>query len=277
MISGGYSFKLISFNTLIAIVFWMLMPVAIQIMCRQLLQQIPSTNVTEPSVNLSANAVSFFHIASFSYTILQYICLAVGPPALAFMFDVYQKCLMGIGSQKADDTKASECVSLLVCSTIFLAGSSVAMILDNFNIYIRFFGYFYAILLFGLPALLQVFFFLFVNFQLNFLAGSVMTSFTKKCSSIQDTPLGVHVKNCLRNYNLLQSGLAPLLLILISLDTLLLMLNAFMMYMGFSYHFYLHAAMFTSGSLSGILYLIYICLLCDKCFAALNSLLIPLR
>ena len=119
--------------------------------------------------------------------------------------------------------------------------------------------------------------YVFLTFSAYFLSGSIISVLMNKCMKANKIVLIGEVKSCLKYYNCVRSKLGPLLLIFMSIDSLLVMLNTFMSYLACSPKYYVYMITYILWTLNGMLSLIYICVLCDACFNTLKGLLIPIR
>jgi hypothetical protein len=119
--------------------------------------------------------------------------------------------------------------------------------------------------------------YLFIKFSTLFLLGTLMNRSVTKYLTVDKHDTATEVKSCLKNFHLLVSNVGPLLLIIIAIDSLLVMLNSFMIYLTYSTQLYLVMLGFVLSDVHVICSLIYTCILCDDFSTALKALLIPLR
>jgi hypothetical protein len=119
--------------------------------------------------------------------------------------------------------------------------------------------------------------YLFIKFSTLFLLGTLMNTSVTKYLNVDKHYTAKEAKSCLKNFHLLVSNVGPLLLIIIAIDSLLVMLNSFMIYLTYSTQLYLFMLGFVLSDVHVICSLIYTCILCDDFSTALKALLIPLR
>ncbi len=119
--------------------------------------------------------------------------------------------------------------------------------------------------------------YLFIKFATLFLLGTIMNNFITKCFNADSLDIAADVKSCLTEFLLKISNAGPILLILLAIDSLLVMLYSFMIYLTYSTGSYIYMLCFVLSDVHVICSLIYICILCDDCSTALKTLLIPLR
>lgn len=273
IILGNYSFKIISFNTLFALLQWFAFPVVFIFFCqwqiKVFLQETAGSNSTQ---NMTSNNRNAIDLAGYSSLTLEMVSIFMAPITLGRLFDSQKnvaknKCLplvhkhfwiltLAIGSQLAAYTLNMS----LACFSRFPLLGLRNIIIFNLLPNTTFWGSY-----------------LFLRFSTLFLPVTLLTALTDKCLNADEAALVDEVKICLRDYSCLKSNIGSLLLIFMSIDSLFVMLNSFMSYMALTLESYAHLVVFILLDMAGILSLIYICLHCDQCFKAMKSLLIPLR
>ena len=118
-----------------------------------------------------------------------------------------------------------------------------------------------------------------VRWAALFLIAYLTIHLMEKCSNADKKSIVEDVASCLRDYGILKSNIGPLLLVFMFIDSILVMLNSFMIYGTYNAEGNISEFLpvFVLHDLNVIVSLIYICVLCNKCSNAVKSLLIPLR
>ena len=277
LILGGYSFKLISFNAAIASVIWLVIPSTLYMVCYWIfnvyvLEPVETNGNYSSKSNSTSNTVNFYSIASYTGLSLELISVACTPLILGSIFSSSTEFLTN-----ESFTPISKFVMVLCLAKLFLLGGYSLLIFFACYIDAQQYGLLYVILLYGIPKSYHCMNYVFLTFSAYFLSGSIISVLMNKCMKANKIVLIGEVKSCLKYYNCVRSKLGPLLLIFMSIDSLLVMLNTFMSYLACSPKYYVYMITFILWTLNGMLSLIYICVLCDACFNTLKGLLIPIR
>ena len=238
LILGGYSFKLISFNAAIASVIWLVIPSTLYMVCYWIFN-VYVLEPVETNGNYSSKSNSTSNTVNF-YSIASYTGLSLELISVACTPLILGSIFSSSTEFLTNEsfTPISKFVMVLCLAKLFLLGG-------------------YSLLI--------------------FFSGSIISVLMNKCMKANKIVLIGEVKSCLKYYNCVRSKLGPLLLIFMSIDSLLVMLNTFMSYLACSPKYYVYMITYILWTLNGMLSLIYICVLCDACFNTLKGLLIPIR
>jgi hypothetical protein len=133
------------------------------------------------------------------------------------------------------------------------------------------------IIFYILPMVLKSVVYLFLKCSALSLLGILMTQVADKCIQPDKATIIDKAKSCINYHNTLVSNAGPFLVYFMTVNSLLVMLNSFMMYLSCAPSSISYFIYFALTDINGILSLIYVCVVCDDEFNAVRALLIPLR
>ena len=225
-------------------------------------------NITKPKFNSMYFALS---LASYTTLSLERFAVLCSPVTLSVMFNGWKRI-----SPKDGCLQLSRVFLVLLLA----AGSHLAACSLSITLYCSTLakqqGVWNAVV-FGLAVGTHAANYLLMRVSNLFLSGCLMKKLTIKCLKADEQDAIVEARSCLEDYNRLRLNLGPMLLVFMSIDSLLVMLNSFMVYLFLTRTFTPHLFVYVLFDLNALLSLMYICVLCDECSSAMRALLIPLR
>jgi len=246
---------------------WFVLPTSIFYVCGwqySILRAEATKNTTALNITTSDNSAA--DLALYFGFAFELVYIFFTPLALGQMFSGQEKI------------RKSECFVQFpkYMKTLLLA--TVALLL-SYLVKISFEGHHnkYTVLLSLLPRCLHWSRYWFIRFSAFLLIGSVLEGLTKKNLSSKEETIVVDTRRCLKDHHQLTFSAGPFLLFTMSVDSLLVMLYSFMVYMAWTYSFYYFMLHFLFMDINVIFSLVYICISCEHYCNALKSLLIPLR
>jgi len=198
-----------------------------------------------------------------------------------FAFMCCTPITMGIlmkGLQKKETYKGSKFIWFPVVAISSQAAGYLALISPLSFSLLPVIGSSNVFLLFILPTLIIYVVYLFLKFSSLSLIGILLReSVTDRCTSPDKAVITYDTKSCLKFHNIMVSNSGLFLLFSMTIDSLLVMLNSFMMYLSYSTNNISFFIYFLFTNINEILSLIYVCATCDDYFNAMKALLVPLR
>ncbi len=269
MLIGIYKFQLILSPVAISLFQWFLVPSILFWFCfwqRGNVQQRAQTQANVTTTNLTSSDLSITNVAAYSRLALEVLSIFFTPLVLGRIFN---------GQKKFSGSESYFHFPKFIWILVLAMTSQLAAYAINItSLAIQLLRHSNTTYLFVLPYALHWTNYLFLRYSALLLAGSLMDKVTQECKKANGTSIISKAKSCLKAHYLL-SG--PLFLVLMSIDSLFLMVDSFMSYMAWTYSFYMFMFIYLFLFLNEMFALIYTCITCDKYLSAVNGLLVPLR
>ena len=139
-------------------------------------------------------------------------------------------------------------------------------------------GYTMAVLLCLIPYGLFTLQSMIVKYSAYLTFGSFMTKFMNQCLAVSSNASTLDdARACVATYHSLRSRMGVFLLFFVSIESLYVMVNSFMVYIAYAINNFSYLFLYSIYCLSAALLLMYICCLCEECSDTLKVILIPLR
>jgi hypothetical protein len=246
---------------------WFLLPTSIFLVCRwqyDVLQTQSIKNSTDINITSSDNSAA--DLAVYFGLALEMVYAIVIPLVLGQLFS---------GQKKLRNEECFLRFPKYLKTFLFAVASLLSAYLSQISLYN--YNNKNAVLLSLLPQCLHWATYLLLRFSAFLLSGSLMESLTMKYYCTKEENIVVETLSCLKDHHQIISNAGPFLLFTMSVDSLLVMLYSFMVYMAWTYSLYFYIVYFMFLDINVIFSLIYICVSCDHYCNALKSLLVPLR
>jgi hypothetical protein len=246
---------------------WFLLPTSIFLVCRwqyTVLQTQTIKNSTEINITSSDNSAA--DLAVYFGLALEMVYAIVIPLVLGQLFS---------GQKKLRNEECYLRFPKYLKTFLFAVASLLSAYLSQISLYN--YNNKNAVLLSLLPQCLHWATYLLLRFSAFLLSGSLMESLTMKYYCTKEENIVVETLCCLKDHHQIISNAGPFLLFTMSVDSLLVMLYSFMVYMAWTYSLYFYIVYFMFLDINVIFFLIFICVSCDHYCNALKSLLVPLR
>ncbi len=265
---GSYKFKLFSFNVSLACILWFFTPTTILLVGASQLTALQSVFANISTVNTTSNDGIALMTASYVALALEFISSFFTPITMGILMKELEK------SEKIHHcphvwilfiTVSTQAIGY--CASFLPLSVRMMSLLGSTNV----------IVLYILPTVLHSVVYLFLKFSALSLLGILMTQVAYKCIQPDKATIIDKAKSCINYHNTLVSNAGPLLAYFMAVNSLLVMLNSFMMYLSCSPSSISFFIYFALTDINGILSLIYVCVVCDDEFNAVRALLLPLR
>ena len=224
------------------------------------------------SSNFTNSDATAFNLAFFTSIGLELLTIAIIPLILWKMFKGQEHLL-----NNEEKIPFPYFLPILILAKVFLLAGDSVMIVFSCYAHAQQNEISYSLIIAGLLKGLHCFIYILLTFSALFISESLMAKLMLKCSNTDASEFVTEVKRCLQDYNVLRSNLGPMLLMFMSIDSLLVMLNSFMIYLACRPNYFVYFTVFVFWNLNGMLSLIYICIFCDDCYSSVKCLLVPIR